>query len=445
VVTVYLSHDLLGADGSPLRSAGYSWQFRVRAGEAALEYEQIASMTTRTDPNISTRSYGGIGSDLNHDGALDLTVVNEDSQDLRVFLNLNDGSGLYQPFLQPTFPVGDRASPSEPSDFNRDGHVDICVANIDAATVSVLLGHGDGTFAPQQTIAVGNAPRGICTLDADGDGDTDIVNTNASSANMSLLLNDGAGVFGPPTFFQGGAANEWALAAADMTSDGVLDLVVGGRVDQKIFIRAGNGDGTFSAAGNQNCGGLVWMIDVGDVDGDGDADVACANSNTNNGSILRGDGAGNLAPAQTYPTDAFPLATDLGDLDGDGDLDWELSSFNGDWRLFANNGAGTYAFNQEFDAPAAASCAVMLDLDNDRDLDLALIDEIADVVVLQKNISSPPPDLVGDLNGDDIVDGADLGILLLLWGHKGITVADLDASGLVDGADLGILLLNWTG
>ncbi len=47
----------------------------------------------------------------------------------------------------------------------------------------------------------------------------------------------------------------------------------------------------------------------------------------------------------------------------------------------------------------------------------------------------------GDLNGDGIVDGADLGILLNNWGGDG--PGDLNGDGIVDGADLGILLNNW--
>lgn len=50
----------------------------------------------------------------------------------------------------------------------------------------------------------------------------------------------------------------------------------------------------------------------------------------------------------------------------------------------------------------------------------------------------------GDLDGDGTVDGADLGLLLSLWG-TGDPVADLDGSGVVDGADLGLLLGAWTG
>jgi hypothetical protein len=49
----------------------------------------------------------------------------------------------------------------------------------------------------------------------------------------------------------------------------------------------------------------------------------------------------------------------------------------------------------------------------------------------------------GDLNGDGIVDGADLGALLGEWGSAD-SLADLNNDGIVDGADLGTLLGAWT-
>ena len=52
---------------------------------------------------------------------------------------------------------------------------------------------------------------------------------------------------------------------------------------------------------------------------------------------------------------------------------------------------------------------------------------------------------VGNLNGDNVVDGADLGILLANWGActQIPCTGDLNHDGVVDGADLGILLANW--
>jgi hypothetical protein len=46
-----------------------------------------------------------------------------------------------------------------------------------------------------------------------------------------------------------------------------------------------------------------------------------------------------------------------------------------------------------------------------------------------------------DLNGDGVVNGADLGSLLSQWGQPG--TGDLNGDGIVGGADIGIMLANW--
>ena len=53
-----------------------------------------------------------------------------------------------------------------------------------------------------------------------------------------------------------------------------------------------------------------------------------------------------------------------------------------------------------------------------------------------------------DLNCDGIIDGADLGVMLLNWGPcpgtgAGSCQGDINHDGSVDGADLGQLLVNW--
>ena len=47
----------------------------------------------------------------------------------------------------------------------------------------------------------------------------------------------------------------------------------------------------------------------------------------------------------------------------------------------------------------------------------------------------------GDLNGDGIVDGADLTLCLGCWGKP---CADVNGDLLTDGSDLSIILGNWT-
>lgn len=64
-----------------------------------------------------------------------------------------------------------------------------------------------------------------------------------------------------------------------------------------------------------------------------------------------------------------------------------------------------------------------------------------DGIVVSRCLVPCAPACSGDLGGDGVVDGADLGELLGNWGGSG--VGDIDGDGLVSGADLGLLLGSW--
>ena len=67
-----------------------------------------------------------------------------------------------------------------------------------------------------------------------------------------------------------------------------------------------------------------------------------------------------------------------------------------------------------------------------------------DVRLTAASVSKLPSALLGDLNNDDRVDGADLGLLMAAFGSNG-GPADLNVDGVVNGADQGLLLAGWTG
>jgi hypothetical protein len=392
-VLVNLSHDVRAADSTPLRSAGYAFEFTIQSAPAARTFQQIDVMSNRTGGpgGPQTRIYGALGADLDRDGWIDLTTVNEVSGDLRVFLNRGDGSGLYQqPFLTPV-PIGLESSPNEPGDFDNDGKMDIAVSATIGGGVWIVRGNGNGTFASPQVVLTGDQPHGVAVLDVDGDGDMDIVDALVGDDQLALLLNDGSGTFAAPTFFGAGCSRPWGLASADMNNDGIVDLVAGCVSDEKAAVLLGNGNGTFTASPSQDADGPPWQVALGDVDGDGNVDVTLANAfSANGGALLRGNGDGTLDAPATFATPGHTPATDLGDLDGDGDLDWVLASFGGGaWRIYVNDGNGNFTFDQDIPAPSNPSCSVMLDFDNDGDLDLALSDEIADRVVLMQSTNGP--------------------------------------------------------
>ena len=61
-------------------------------------------------------------------------------------------------------------------------------------------------------------------------------------------------------------------------------------------------------------------------------------------------------------------------------------------------------------------------------------------VICDIRIPSGP---AGDLDGDGVVNGSDLGILLAAWDTDS-DVADLNGDGIVNGQDLGLMLADWT-
>jgi hypothetical protein len=65
---------------------------------------------------------------------------------------------------------------------------------------------------------------------------------------------------------------------------------------------------------------------------------------------------------------------------------------------------------------------------------------VDDVRVWGVSVDCTPPN-PADLNGDGVVDGNDLGLLLAQWGTPGS--ADFNGDGVVDGIDMGILLAAW--
>jgi hypothetical protein len=389
LVHVNLSTAIAGTDGSSLRTGGWTLNYLTVAGPGGFEFALIDSVSVRSPGGPATRLYGGNFPDINHDGWIDYIAVNEVSADLRVLLNRADGSGRVHPVLQPPTPIGVEASPNEVADFNDDGWLDMATANATSHSVSVVLGRGDGTFAPQQEVLVATSPHGLAVLDVDGDADLDLVVASYNGNTMSLLRNAGNGVFGNRVDFDSGGDGEYALGYGDMDNDGRVDLVVGSQNDQRIRVLRNNGDGTFTAQPAALARGRPWMLAVGDVNGDRFLDVAVANGTSNNAAILLGNGDGSLQAGVTVNLGtgvSTLIATDLGDLDGDGDLDWVLSSFGGArWYVLENGGAGNFSLVRQITAPQAASCGSLYDFDNDGDLDMALADELADVVRLYRN------------------------------------------------------------
>ena len=79
LVLVNLANTILAADSSPFREAGYSFQFFVQTQPAARCFDAIQTQSNKTGrPDAHLRR---AAADLNDDGYIDLTTVNEVSAD----------------------------------------------------------------------------------------------------------------------------------------------------------------------------------------------------------------------------------------------------------------------------------------------------------------------------------------------------------------------------
>ncbi len=395
-VTVMASAAIQSSAGSPLQG-GHNWGFWTRCAPGSYTFTTTETFTTRFPGEPRIRSYGAYAGDIDRDGTPDLTIPNEDSDDVRILYG--DGCTSFGLPQAHHLPVGSVPSPNEGADFNGDGWIDFVTANIAGDSVAVFLNDGAGSFLPVTVMPSGNNTRGVCVLDVEGDGDVDIISANHGSSNLAMFLNDGTGSFSPAVTFSGGASRERGIACADANDDGWLDLWVAD-FNGGLSLMLSNGAGGFSQSAYVNLPNGCWMITLGDVNGDGNVDAAIVNAGASNASIVFGDGAGGLSAPTNYSVGSFPLAVDLGDLDGDGDLELVTSSFSASvYTVFRNNGSGVFQSPFTRSTPGAASCAIIVDFDRDGDNDLVGIDELDDLVHLYRQ-DGPLPLLVQTPNCD---------------------------------------------
>ncbi len=126
------------------------------------------------------------------------------------------------------------------ADVDADDSVDIVTANSDRNTVSVLLGHGDGSFAAEADFSTGAGPRAVAVGDLDGDGAPDIAAANERDDAVSLLLGRGDGTFSAKDDLPTDRTPE-SVAIADLDADGLLDLVAANAAESNVTIRLQEG------------------------------------------------------------------------------------------------------------------------------------------------------------------------------------------------------------
>lgn len=172
--------------------------------------------------------------DFNGDGKLDLAVTN--LLDSTVSILLGKGDGTFE--SQVTYATAPEPGSVVTGDFNGDGKLDLAMVarttNDTVFAVSILLGNGDGTFQAHQEFTTGDEPAQVVFGDFNSDGKIDLATVNAcgddpncgrtSSATVSILVGNGDGTFQSHVDFPAGF-EPGQLVTGDFNGDGRADLV----------------------------------------------------------------------------------------------------------------------------------------------------------------------------------------------------------------------------
>ena len=179
--------------------------------------------------------------DFNGDGKPDLAVLDNASSDVTIYLGNGDGTFTPVAQTSPVTGEGNTNNSIVPADFNGDGILDLAVVNVNEngntnpSTIEILLGNGDGTFTQTPVSPVGGAATySLAVGDFNGDGKADLVAANedgqsgipGSPGTINVLLGNGDGTFVPlQTVATGGTP--FSVATADFNNDGLSDIAEG--------------------------------------------------------------------------------------------------------------------------------------------------------------------------------------------------------------------------
>jgi type II secretory pathway component GspD/PulD (secretin) len=330
--------------------------------------------------------------DFTGDGLRDIAVANTNDSSISILLNQGNGNFIPAPG-SPIVPGSDQTAPISiaTGDLNRDGIVDLLVANQSSNNVTLLLGKGDGTFtaAPASPVATGKSPSGIVAADFNGDNNLDFAVTNFDDNTVSIFLSDGSGGFtqapGSPLLLGGGAQGPVAIALADFNNDGKQDLAVVNRTTNNVSILLGNGDGTFTEATGSPIpvGNTPVALAAGDLNGDARPDLAVVNQAGNSMTILLNNGDATFSAATNSPlsTGSTPSGVAIADFNNDNHNDIVVTN-QGEATISIYLGLGAGAFLPRFSLPTAQgpSAVVAADLNGDGLPDAAIAEETANEV-----------------------------------------------------------------
>ena len=222
--------------------------------------------------------------DFNKDGFVDIAVAN--TQDSAISILLGDRKGNFTPAPGSPFFANRFPNDIAIADLDKDGNPDLAIANTEVSMLTALLGDGKGSFrqAAPSPYTVHSKPHthGIAVADFNGDGNPDLATDSWGENNVQVIFGDGKMNFTNETAYKVGNRPYQRLRAADLNKDGKPDIVTTNLEGSNATVLLGDGDGKFHEAEGSPfaCGAAPFGVAIGDVNGDGNPDLAIVNSPT---------------------------------------------------------------------------------------------------------------------------------------------------------------------
>ncbi|CAF2739210.1 unnamed protein product [Rotaria sp. Silwood2] len=273
--------------------------------------------------------------DFNSDGRIDIAAADYGTDNVIVLIGYGNGSFASMMY----FSTGDNSRPFSVAiaDLNRDGCLDIAVANSGSDTVGILIGYGNGNFATIMTYSTGDGsyPVAIIISDLNKDNCLDIVVVNQNTGNIGILLGYGNGSLASQvTYSIGRYGSPWSAVVSDLNNDGTLDIATANYNLNSIGLFTGYGNGTFRkmVAYSTGTGSLPRYVTVGDMNNDNRLDIIMVNYGTNDVIIYFGYKNGVYYEGKPYSigNEAGPISLAIGDFNNDGRSDFVVANLMAD-------------------------------------------------------------------------------------------------------------------